>query len=214
MASNYSCRFSPLEQIIKIRMHPGNSLKSNKDLSIIEKFLDDPDIITEIVHQFSNFSTAVLQEQKNFLENLIRKLSHKLSSQREEEDEDNVEDFELSYQESEYLNKSFEVFLEESSSISFFDEEKKVGELIPENKRNSIINIKLNVLRGFQNPETPQGESDDSKNQMQEKFKCKKHAKETTHFCKTCNKLVCSFDIFPGKDSKEGSKFQIFCTKS
>lgn len=121
MATFYSFQFIPLNSTIKIKMDAEVSIKKNKDLAIVEKLLSFPEIAEEISEQLINFLQFQTFSLSNFtgfermlFENLVKKLSFKLPSRREDKEDHSIdEDFE----ESEFKNKHFDGIISQRNVI-------------------------------------------------------------------------------------------------
>ena len=106
-----------------------------------------------------------------------------------------------------------------AEAISFEDEQKTVSEL--KISKNMTISIMLSLRRGFEKP-TPIDIIPENLSISQitstflnlpQIFICKEHQEKTTHYCRTCQKLICGYDFISEEDfeNQRNGSFLFFC---
>lgn len=178
----------------------------------INKFLNET---------YSDWSVPNLLLQngnKQFLEKLFSKISDNLSDNNGEEEIELV----LPQNEHDFLMNSFQLIFN-GVALSFEDEKKNLAEIGIQ--KGVTLQIAFQVRRGLlardgnnnnggerteenendrQEQDMPSASASSSDNVFSQEiqnlptmFVCQKHSEKTTHYCMTCEKLICGYEFLP-----------------
>ena len=186
------------ELFFTTKIKPSISFEKNKNF-MIDDIISNNQILQEIVISIDSVlsanSTLLSNENKDFLKNLKKKLSGGSNDQ------------EINEKETDFLQKSIQ-FVISGKPLTAVDEKHAFCEYVINN--DNPIPIVLNLMRGFNYNNEENGSSEDSNKREEEEkdenktFICVHHGKETTHYCKTCKKLICGFEIVPLDNTEQG----------
>lgn len=153
--------------------------------------------------------------QSSFAENeieILKEIKSKLESKLNEEDQEDDNSGEEQFAASERNGQEDSQRLTEEerhlliSSIQFnisgetMSEEKEQKPISSLNivKNSTIVMVRLNFMQGFDSKSKIATHNHHLKQELPDFFKCKEHRNEKcTHYCKTCSKMICVFDILP-----------------
>jgi len=134
-------------------------------------------------------------ENRSFLENLTKKLTKNLE--------------EINDKEIDFLTKSLQFQVIPGDAVLTESDEKKPISELKINENDSIFVI-VNLMRGCKNDEeNVEEEPRIEEEQTNKTFICSAHGTTTTHYCKTCKKLICGLEILP-LDNKQQGLFSFF----
>ena len=157
-------------------------------------------IIEEIVKKIESFvsETSISEENKEFLNHLKKKLSETPNDETDKQKIDEIDE-----KDTDFLQKSLQ-FMISGKALTFSDEKKPISEFNL-NKNNNTIQMILNLSRGFKDPSIEEEQQARIEEQSEDRtFICENHNERTTHYCKTCKRLICVYDIAPFDASEQG----------
>ena len=183
------------------KIKPSLSFEQNKAAFILDDIMSNNQIIEEIKKRIDCFVSET-EENEQYLQHLNKKLSCTSNDESVDEKDTN------------YLQKSLQ-FVISGKVLSFSDEKRPISEFNL-NKNHGDIQMVLNLSRGFKDLAVEEEQDQEQDERIEEvpvqenrTFICEKHNEKTTHYCKTCKKLICGYELV-GDDSQSGFFFLSF----
>lgn len=214
----YNFQFLPIAALFKFTIDPNQSIKRNKTLifsSLFEKARILKEIVKEIEKNIKNppnlSRKADEKSARQLLENLSKKLVEKIKlitgdtveedagTRTEQEEEEAERNSELDSDEYTFFLNALE-FIVSGTTIPICDEDKTINELGI--TKTHIIQIKFDIENGFEERENHEEALEEDSF-----FLCEEHGEKTTHYCRTCKKLICAFEFIPMKISENPGSF-------